>query len=507
MSMNSLANSLFAKAALVLFISISLLFSFFFVVYDSTNLIFYSSIIFIVLAFVIAYDRKLIEYTLLLSISTLISSSIVYFSAYNVYYLIGVLLIFLVLLAMSRRIGIKGEHLFFIFLALFMPILFSTVPSNFGYMVNIAILGYYLLISAVIAVLLRAFAVNNGLVCWARRIKARVTSHMQMGLAIFVFASAAALISPIWPTGAGINYNALPYAPILLTSYQGGAGNYTLFFNASAYSAYENKNLSNIRFISTSGSVINATILSNSSAASTRTEVLLGLPFGVDTIMLKFLPANVSFDSHLRLVNMTHQFKGIALPAVFGNVTGGLNYTNRTIMHVTYAMKSMTLNTSGVSLPPYSSTGLQCAPGKDASASVSVISNVTLSLFLFNVNTSAIDASGSTYAGAPYAAYVNRSQYQFYISNFTKHSNSYVLNETSMSLNFSFHNASCVQYVLAFDQTAKFKIHTMMRYLGYVVQTTHRWMPAMPNLGYGYINPNFGFLPYSVEYVIRESEP
>ncbi len=501
MSSGNPRNSLLEKAALVLAIALTALFLFYFIVYvNGPDTIFYSFGLFIVLTFVIVYNRRLMEYALFLSIALLFSSSITFFSLCDGYYVAGAIIAFVALLLMSKRFGIGRDRIFFATLALFLPILFSIALSNMGYMDNVIIISYYLIISVALAVFIGAFAASNGLEAGLKRVAKQMMAHKQAILTVFVLASVAILVSPIWPTGVGITFNALPYVPISLMGNSGAAGDYTLSFNASAYSNYESGNLSNIRFFSQSGGIIKATLLSNSSFTDTSVAVMLGLPSGTGALTLRFLPKNVSFDGNLTPVTPARRY-ALPLNASFGSITSGLNYARRIVQHTVYLERSIESNESVTSSPYYLAEPL-CTPGNDTRASISVISNVTASLFIFNSSAGFYQALADS-RRAP-AAYPSTSPYVLYVDSFANRTDSRVLNGTSISFNFSFpKNVSCVQYVLAFNSTAKFRISTTTHYLTYIAREAWVYGPEAPTPQGPYLKYSFsGFLPESIGYVM-----
>lgn len=498
-------NSVLGQTALVLSIALVMIFLFYFIAYvnGGTDLLFYSFALFIILALIIAYDRKFMEYALLLSIALLFSSAVAFFNLCNEYYVFGAIIVFFAILPLSKCFGVRRGRLFFVMLALFLPILFSVALSNLNYLTNVAVLGYYLVISVVLAAFLEVFVASNGLEGRSRRLAKRVMAHKEAILVCFVFVSVAALLSPIWPIGAGINFGTLPYVPISLAGNSGAAGNYTLYFNASAYGNYEAENLGNVRFLLQNMSVINATMLSNSSFTNTRASVMLELPAGTSAITLRFLPTNASFDAYLKPVNPTLHYATMPLTAAFGNLTGGLNYSTRVVQHVVYLEKGMEYNESVIS-SPYYLAGPLCTPGNDTQANITAVSNVTSSLFLFNNSGTFYKALADSRRYVPYAAYLNTSPYALYVNSFANRSDSRVLNGTNLSLNFSFpENVSCVQYVLVFNRTANIRIGTMTHYLTYI--TRERWVygPEKPFPGGSYLNYGLGFMPVSIEHVIQ----
>jgi hypothetical protein len=185
------------SAIIILYLFMATIFLLYFVVVNLSIFILYSFLLFVALGIIFSYKEKLVEYLILISIILIFSASTAYFMNAWMYapYSIIAFIVFIFILLVHK--SIETRHMLAIFTAIILPIVFYA--TNFfkfpDYLINVAIIGYYSLIAAVIAIFISMLAHN-----WELNIGKRISNTINRHSTIFkVIAIALPIILILTP--------------------------------------------------------------------------------------------------------------------------------------------------------------------------------------------------------------------------------------------------------------------------------------------------------------------
>ena len=221
------AAALAAKATVLIYGAMFLIFFAYMVALNNTQLILYSFLGFLALSFVLAIKDKYAYYSAFAAITIIISSNLLYFQWFGSlidYYL--ALLVFGVcasVMGLMRNL-IEKKYAIAAMFAIAMPLLldvlkFGKAPALDA---NVAILGYYLFTSAILAIVIKIVYESN----WKRRGvaagNAKRTYEAAVNPAIYLWAitGVVLLIAPIYPLGISTPISGQPYATMSLSGFQ-----------------------------------------------------------------------------------------------------------------------------------------------------------------------------------------------------------------------------------------------------------------------------------------------
>ncbi|EET90248.1 MAG: hypothetical protein LVQ97_05040 [Candidatus Micrarchaeales archaeon] len=475
------------------------LFLLYFVVLNNSYFILYSFVLFVALGVMLSIYEKFTDLSIGIAIAIIVGSSVAYFSTATAIavYSFAALAFYAAFLLFTdvrdSRINLT------IAIAAFLPAgLYSAGIAGSGPLViNVAILGYYLLISVVLGIFLSMVYSESRLEKAALRLKAWI-KRSSAGISIcLIIIGVALLFGPVWPTGTHYNLAATPHAAIGLKVPSGAFNSTYVSLNLTPYRYLLNGNFSNMRFYA-GAAAINASVVGVPVSVKNVTVLLYAnssrLRSENGRIMIYFFPYNSSFGKSLAAgYNVSHLNRSAASePVSYENITGMYSLVNKTIRQLKPVL--MFRNTSkSEKIYPYFSFSQECVPGFGASARFNITSNATFSMFLLK-NLSDLSKAELTNASGP--------SYDYYIKSFERYSYRKYVNVTKVSSSVQ-DTPQCVSLVLLPKNESVVKISVLMSY--YVNETTNLTIsvPSMFSNATRYRSAFYGFLPSSLEYLSR----
>ncbi len=375
-------------AAIAVYSILSIIFVSFFVILNNSKFILYSFPLFILLSIIIAYRSRLVNYFISASLIMIIAGTLLYtdiISDYLLLYTAAAIVILSILLVVydNRWRAFNGV----ITVALLLPVLLYLAKFNIvsAYADNIAIVGYYLLISIVIAMFIRMIDSAT-----LKRLSARVDRFVRSNRRVLVYGSLALgiilILAPIWPSTTNPN-NYTKYIQINLSKSLIGGAYYSINFSPYNYSYLLDDNVTNIMFGYTDGVPIYAYI-SNTSYFSNHSIRILLSPTGSapqpdpNRIYMYILPLNTT-DSHTKVVNSSAfaDIRAEAVNATLGRISGRAVMHNGSLPY--YVYKNVSSNYSQqISLDPYITTVPICPQSGPTTSNVSFSSDIPVSAFI-----------------------------------------------------------------------------------------------------------------------------
>lgn len=482
--------SLLKYASIALYVSTAIAFASYFVILDNQAMILYSFALFVILGLFASIYSKLIKDLLSLSIVLIISSSITYFVITKALFpYVGAVLALSVAIV---SFNLFGRYNAYAILALFLPVFFYAMKFNVytNFAINVAVLGYYLLISAVIAASLSSIFSYNRLK-FVGRIKKTVKSRGNAcTLAVFVFAIALVVV-PIWPLGY-INLAKLPYANMYLEgAINRTAAVYAISFNAPQYYALENSNMSNIRFSYANGKRINAAMLNKTRNGSVTIFMHLNgtLLGSQNRILLHFLPYGTTFNSSLELIQPENVSGNLsaAVPILYTSGTPAnaeYSYYNVTRRYPVVRHHTYNISTNSSMLPYYMIQSI-CPSGQNATVNVSIRSDAKVSTFVI------ADLSLLTRLKNR-----NPENYRNYLAAFIGNSTDSAVN--TRHANLAINLSDCTYYVVTSNVTTDVSITEQISFyaLGYNYTTTRELRADILQKNLTYYGPWGSGLPF-----------
>lgn len=466
------------------FLLLALLLSFYFIFINSSTLILYSFLAFIALGVAISHRPAYIEYALSVSMGLIVASSLLYFSipAYALY--VGSI----VVLGAMLVLGIKSRYNVVLVAVLIVLALFtaSAAAKYNTFTINMAIIGYYLLISVVIAEFASIITENSRLRLWHKIAKA-YSAREEYYNAAFLAIALLLIFLPIWPMGKAVNVSLLPYANITITGINSSANlnnssNYLLKLNLSMYSQFISNGGSNIRFAYGNSTSIYAIVdnLSSASAPLTHRYVLLNARIRNGSIIrIYFFAINTSFDNHMKSEPNPNFDTSALNSSILAVSTGAVSNARYKIVNVTATyysnVNASTSQNYTLTLYPYYNLQSVCSEGNSSTAIISMQSTTPVSMFVFN-NLS--DYSAATVGVQP--------SYTDYLKEFSSDSFAKDLNFTNASIKFGLQGCHYYSFVV---NSSKAVIHVRYTqdyvykkpYLG----TKEQKLPTISDVEYG----------------------
>ena len=407
-----------------MYLALAIILSFYFIFLNNSVLILYSFAFFVVLGFAIAHNDRYLKYSISASMGIIVASSLIYF--------------------------------------LFQKGMYST------FVINLAIIGYYMLISVVIAIFSATVADNSNLHPWKKpsKVLKRYERPIYISLAVIAI---LALLLPIWPAGNYINYAILPHATIHISSIshpglQGRDGPYLLVLNLSNYSSVVNPQGSNLRLVYQNGTRAMAAEynIGGIQVGNYTEEVLLESPLvnGSDLI-LYFYPFNATYSSDFYAMRPAAFLRNATNSSVVGLSIGNLsNVRYRTVNETitAYAVKhSSSISNYTITLLPYYDLQTECSMGNDSVVYLNFTSNHTVSMFLFS-NIS--DFSTSTISSN------SNPTYNSYLERFSQNSYAKYINTTRLHEKFNLNG--CIYYSFVTSNETRIDVQASQKYLYYL---------------------------------------
>ncbi|MEM0149405.1 MAG: hypothetical protein QXW10_00715 [Candidatus Micrarchaeaceae archaeon] len=419
-----------------LYAAIAGILSFYFVFFNNSTIILYSFLVFVALGLIIAHKEKFIKLSTLASISIIVISSLAY--------------------------------------------LYVQKNAYSAFAINFAIIGYYLLISTVIALFASIVAADNNMHPLKKAASALAAQRRYL-FPLLLAIGALAIALPLWPMGSAINYSILPHASLYINSIdnpmnQTQNSTYLLIINLSNYSKFTNPQGSNLRIKYPNGTDVRAAEydIGGIQVGNYTEKMLIESHISNGSVLeIYFLPFNYSFGANFSSIT-AKRFDSKAngsytVASTIGNISGVIyKQVNETI--TAYAANKMTNydNYTFELLPPYSLQTV-CSMGNYSHVTINITSNKTMSVFFFD-NLS--DFSDSV---------VNVSQsYGSYLRAFGANGEKRVINASNMHESLALNG--CIYYSLVVENQTRIALHTVQNYISYTPYTEVKSfeLPSLP---------------------------
>ncbi len=360
--------------------------------------------------------------------------------------------------------------------------------------INTSIIGYYLLISAMLAIYIRAFMQKPG---HTRRLAALASSGFAKRrypiYAIVTIGLLALLVLPVWPTPSVRASSSLPYVPIEVYSNSNAPlpESITININASRYVGMENRNLDNVRFLFDNGTEIPAMVSATTPVPANNASATLHIGNGKESgmqIRMYFIPFRNGgpFVGGLTATGGTAQTSNVSsgYSYLFGAVA--LNPASQYVQETRqiYVTEQHRYVQSGSDVfAPYYGGGVICAQGTASNnESLRVVANRSISLFLQTPG----EFANSTLV-------YNRSAvgYRYYIEKFSEYSKVRLLNFTASTIDLSL-SVECEYYTIVTDNETSVYVNYTDSYSAPAFRALNVSVPSV--LVSGYVST---FLPES----------
>jgi hypothetical protein len=468
-------------------------------------MILYSLIIFIGLGFLLSSHKNYTENAIIIAVILISSSEIIYFV--NISSLLPIYAIIIIIATIVIPYLVPKALTPYSYLALVMPLLLYIIKFNqFGFLaINVAVIGYYLLISAVISMLI-TLIVKAGKMRTSKKVRMLSIHESNVITPFVLIAGLVLLIAPIWPAGPHLILSGLPYINITLFNTNNISTPSTLIYNLAinhtVYSDFEyygaNNNLSNVRFFYQNGTGIPFSKYANQTSVYIALSLNKIAPYTTEHIRLVFLPNDARLDSSIASAyqpyNQSSDIKTYTdLKATFGQIRGV--FSNMSINKTITAYKDEEKNaTYGfyTSLSPYYSTESYCTPSVAMSATIEITANKTISAFVLG-GLSNLSQATSLIWGITQT-------YPYYLSKFLSNSNISELNKTAIELRVPMSNESCIYYALVTPGPAQANVSVSASYYQ-KIPITH--IIKVPYILAHPIISNYSFLNDGLTYLIQ----
>ncbi|MEM0149019.1 MAG: hypothetical protein QW346_02025 [Candidatus Micrarchaeaceae archaeon] len=477
-----------------LLILLSLLFVAYFIVLNNDAFILYSFVLFVLLGIALSIARKWQSHSVALSIVLIAASSAAYTGIASNLALYAVASIAILSAIIALRLF--RSYLVYIFWAFVLPLAFGAMKMSSTLLINVAIIGYYLLISSVLAIFINLASEDSKLHLGIMLANAFKRHDAAISYAAIILAIVL-LAVPIWPQKPALILGTLTYAALNASSLAPGL--YTVNVNGSSYLGIASQNMGNLRLFA-DGQGLHAYIGKNATSSSIF-PLIFSLNKSASDIQLYFIPnatfnsaPNATFGSTLSLLNDS-AFSALyrnatRLSTGFGPLQNVVNgFVNVTKTYNVSAYKNYSSN-STLNVAPYYALDSVCGAGPNATVEFSVASNRSISLFMLGSLSNYSSAVATDSIGLVLS-------YGHFLRSFKEHSYYSVLNATSAGLNTTLNG--CSYYVVASQVYAVVRVHDYQRYVLHYSATKTVQVPAIFASG-GRVQRS-GFLPGSLYYI------
>lgn len=496
--MNFNYKNLLKNANLIIYLIISFIFLSYFLILNNSMFILLSLIIFIILSFVIVLKDRYLKYVMALSLVFIIISSLLYFKVSFI--AIGIALVvfsfYLVFFSHKTAMWLK----LMVMLCISIPLIFDAMNvEDLNLFVNLSIIGYYLLISLTIAVIIRVVPSDSTKLKF-RRIKNELVSYSSSyNFYILVFlVGIMILILPIYPMRPSFNLNLLPYSTIVTTVPRGyNVSNYTyLILNLSEFKGYGAYNLSSLGFYYDGRFVYAHFYKSNKNLS--QVPVILDLPPENRSMKLYFfVPPNVS-KSELNLSDFKLPSEPLATKV---STVSNYKYKSNTRNYSVYFKLNETYESNHTLLKYFYPLSL-CESDYQNLDSYAIQGNHSFDLFIFKndsqLNKAIISSNASDYN------YSNSTKiFGLYQRSFEKLPIS-SLNITHYEFNLSSLHEGCINYVILTNRTIKIEDEYNMYHYNVSNVSIKTKVPAYWFINSSFVGPRYSVLPNSLGYLYSE---
>ena len=484
-------------AALALWLFLAAMFLAYFTIANNSYFILYVFPLFVALGILSAFSNGLTLYEIVGALAFIIAGSILYMGkSVSAYYgIFSIAAFFAVYL-----IEMKREYKLYSYSVLALPDLlyFLGFSANVNFAINAAIVGYYLLIGAVISIFISTAVGESKLHKIYTKFLPKKKAMLRAQY-IAVFVGLALIAAPIWPTGQSLAFSAIPHAAININNslvvHKANSSNsyYPIEVNYSGFSKYTTENLSNIQFFYGNGQKINATLSqineTNKYVANlSLNEASSGFVKGV---YVYFMPFNYSNYTTVRTAPLSNTSR-VAKSAI-GAIRYSGSYIKKVLKVPVTDVVSSTKEVKMYTFPYYTFASF-CAPGFNITynTSLSFSSNASF----FELRNSSDFINGISVSG--------QSNYSNYKNSISKYSFGRFLNVKSVKTSF-YTNNGCMFYLVLSNRTAKVNgsiSSASRRITGYRNASVE-----LPNLYMNiskYISNKYAFLPGGFAYINSE---
>ncbi len=461
-------SGLLVLAESALFIALAILFSAYFVVMNSSIFILYSFVIFVALSVALIRER-MSGFALGVSMALIYASSMIYMQGFPSIALpysacAAFAVAAMAYLAFSGKM--QRTYAALVAAGALLPILFLAL--NFqrfqALSINVAILGYYLLISVVMGLFWRIVYFQNE-ASLERKAQLALRGLDRHSLRIRHTAAAFCailMILPIWPLGTIVHLGVMPYANVTLSGFAPengahGPAPYAVYVNMSRYSGIVNPEYGNVRFYYSNGTPIAAGVFQSANRTNNTAKFLLYLGGGSNgtTIRMYFEAYGTGFSKNLtqfsqeRAANVTAK----ALYAVYGRITNTGAYVNRSVLYYGKEWGSRT-ESYNITTDGYETPQMVCTPGTHKVTTLTISADVPVSVIgIYNTTDFSEAVTGTTpYLGA-----------QGYASALAARGYGSVMESRNATMNLSY-NSECTYYVVVSAGTARVNEHVSSTY-------------------------------------------
>ena len=453
------ANHLLKIFRTSLYAILTIMFLAYFILLNNITLIFYSVFIFIAFGLLLSIYNNYVVHIIVIAIILISSGLITYFV--NIFeilqiYVRTIIATMILSLILTSKFSSK-VYLNYALAALVAPTFLSIMGfTDSSLAINIVIVGYYLLVSAIISISINFIMHYN----WSNsleNLRNQINTVSEKTKYITLIIPIILLMLPIWPSSSNLVISSLPYINITLYNPTNLSVNhpflYPIEINADTYIKIENystnSNLDNLRFFYSNNSEINSFIDVHEYPHAI---ALMLNGFGANeqkTVKLVFFPIYYGFSNYTNTISNSSLANNLSrvviskyIKASFGNLSGAYSkvYVNKTVTTYYTEVKNYTKNFN-VSIIPYYSIESSCVPSTNISTKINVTSGSRISAFVIK--------NLSDMLNAVTLNTTDHLTYQYYLTKFKQNSYNSKLNSTSIHISALIMNESCIYYVLA----------------------------------------------------------
>jgi hypothetical protein len=483
--------------ALALWLFLAAIFLAYFTITNNAYLILYAFPLFVILGVLSAFSDKLSTYEIVGALAFIIAGSLLYMgkSISEYYGIFSIAAFFAVYI-----IDMKREYKIYSYFVLALPDLLYLLGffANLNFAINTAIVGYYLLIGAVISIFIStAFGESKLHKIRKRFSPSKKTVQMMLYAAMVV--AIVLIIAPIWPTGPSLSLGMFPHARISINDslFEHQPNSSTVYYpvevDYSGLSSYTTANLSNIQFFYGNGQEINSTLsqINETNDYVANLSLNIASPEFTKGIYAYFMPFNYSNYTTARATPLSNT--SAVAKSAFGPISYSGGYVKSNVEIPVTSVENGTKKVKMYAFPYYTFDSF-CAPGFNITykASLSFSSNASF----FELRNASDFINSISISG--------QSNYSNYKKSISKYSFGKFLNTKEVNTSF-YTNKSCMFYIVLTNGTTNvnghisYVSHRVLRYRNASVELPNLYM----NISH-YISNKYTFLQGGLSYLNSE---
>ncbi len=483
--------------ALALWLFLAAVFLAYFTITNNAYFILYAFPLFVILGVLSAFSDKLSTYEIVGALAFIIAGSLLYMGkSITAYYGIFSIAAFFTVYI----IEMKREYKLYSYSVLALPDLlyFLGFFANLNFAINTAIVGYYLLIGAVISIFISAAFGESKLHKIRKRFSpSKKTVRMVPYAAVVV--AIALIIAPIWPTGPSLSLGMFPHARISINDslFEHQPNSSTVYYpvevDYSGLSSYTTANLSNIQFFYGNGQEINSTLsqINETNDYVANLSLNIASPEFTKGIYAYFMPFNYSNYTTARATPLSNT--SAVAKSAFGPISYSGSYVKSNVEIPVTSVVNSTKKVKMYAFPYYTFDSF-CAPGFNITytATLSFSSNASF----FELRNASNFINGISISG--------QSNYSNYERSISKYSFGKFLNVKDVKTSFST-NKSCMFYLVLANRTVT--LNGSISSISHRITAYRNATIKFPNLYMNisrYISNKYTFLPEGFSYISSE---